>query len=135
MAGTTWDKIKLMFLLAVLSFFALSAFPNGISYFTQASISDQIFTENYGACESLRSKLLSCGDANCESESAEKVRRCHGIVDTATTAEKSACGRYAWKIEECKRRNVSCKAHAANLNACRSAVDYRYFKQIAALNS
>lgn len=133
MAGTLVDKLKIFFLLGVLSVLALSAYPNSFSYFTQASASEQYFKAGYGLCDPFKGKLDNCEDSDCRTSMQQHIKDCKKIIDRAVAEEASTCSSYASKVQECRARNVNCRAHISNLNACKAAVDAPYAKQISSL--
>ena len=133
MAGTLFDKLKIVFLLGVLSMLALSAYPNSFSYFTQASVTEQYFKANYGLCDTFKDNVVKCEDDICRSSMQQRVNHCMKIIDKAVKEEASTCSDYANKLQECRDRNVNCRVHMSNLNACRAAVDAPYAKQISLL--
>jgi coenzyme F420-reducing hydrogenase gamma subunit len=119
MVGSLADKLKVLFLGLVIGVLALSAFPRGMSYFQQANPADATFKPNYAVCDPLK-------------DDTTRFETCRGLVDRAAAKSSETCAGYANKVEECQARQVNCRAHRSNLNACKVAVYTSFLKQLPA---
>ncbi len=130
MAGTIWDRCKLIGLAVIVVLFGLSAVQ--YSPLMLSSSPAVVVGPDMQPCVPLKNQLDQCAqdDNACTSHWSSAQKLCEATMKRAQKVVLKTCSPYIQKLEQCVSKRLQCGMDSSNLRACQIAVEYPFIKSL-----